>query len=282
MVFMSINDLNNLYPNDEAVLLAIFNTRFNDLKWCPKCGSEAKFYRVRNRQCFVCKDCRHQLYPLVGTMFEHTRVPLKDWMYIIYLFSVSKHGVSAMEIKRHINVNYKTAWRMGHSIRKLMKQPSKKLSGIVEADEAYLGGKMIFIGQKRYWKNKVSMIGAVEQGGRIKSQIIDGSSATTILPYIRSNIRKGSTLFTDQAAVYYRTRENYTHRTVNHRKHSFSYNGVHTNTIEGFWSHLKRSLKGTYHGVSADYLQSYINESVFRHNYRGQEIYPLLLQSSIT
>lgn len=277
---MSIDDLNNLYPNNESVMQSIFDMRFKE-KFCPKCGSETKFYRVKKRQSFACKDCGYQIYPLAGTIFNRTHISLKSWMFVIFLFSKSKHGISAAEISRMIGVSYKTAFKMGHKIRSLMTQPKGKLKGIVEADEAYLGGEMIFIGEKRYWKNKVAMIGAVEQGGRVKSQIIDGSSATTIIPYVNSNIRKGSTLFTDQAAVYRRTKENYKHRTVNHRRHSYSYNGVHTNTIEGFWSHLKRALKGTYHGVSPAHLQKYIDECVFRHNNRVKEVYPVLLELAI-
>ena len=108
------------YPNDDACLDAVFQDRFGDLKYCPKCAAETKFYRVKKRQCYACMHCGYQLFPLADTIFRKTTTPLKDWFYAIYLFSVSKNGVSAKELERHLGVTYKIAWRMCREIRKLM------------------------------------------------------------------------------------------------------------------------------------------------------------------
>lgn len=273
---MSITEFNNQFPDDASALEAIFNMRYGNLEFCPSCAAETKFYPLKDRKCFSCKWCGHQIYPLVGTIFERTHIPLKNWLFVLYLVSISKHGLSAAEVQRHIGVSYKTAFRMMHLIRKLMKQPNEKLTGVVEADEAYLGGEMIFIGEKRYWKNKASIVGVVERKGTARARVVSGVSATTVIPYLKANIQEGSVYSTDQAAVYHRARRDYWHKSVNHGKHEFANGDIHTNTIEGFWSHLKRTLKGTYHGVSSKYLQNYIDESVFRHNYHDKSIFSVL------
>lgn len=270
---MSITDFNNQFPDEAACLQAVFDMRYKDLNHCLNCAAETVFYRVKGRTCFACKWCGYQIYPLVGTIFQNTHVPLKSWLFVIYLVSTSKHGLSAAEVQRHIGVSYKTAFRMMHLIRKLMKQPDYKLTGTVEADEAYLGGEMVFIGEKRYWKNKASIVGVIERKGSARAQVVDGVSATTIVPYLKGKVREGSVLYTDQASVYHRAKRDYWHSSVNHSKHEYVDGIVHTNTIEGFWSHLKRSLRGTYHGVSYKYLQNYIDESVFRHNHRDKNIF---------
>ncbi|MFH1994923.1 MAG: IS1595 family transposase, partial [Nitrospinota bacterium] len=138
----TIRQFNKKYPNDDACLREVFEQRNKEAKVCPSCGKPFKFYRVTNRKCFACSCCGYQIHPLAGTIFHKSRTGLRDWFFAIFLFSTSKNGVSAKEIERHIGVTYKTAWRMAKEIRKLFREISPPhLSGIVEMDETYIGGK---------------------------------------------------------------------------------------------------------------------------------------------
>ena len=130
------------FPDDDTCLDYMFNLAYGNLPACPQCGVvEPRYYRVRNRKCYACNDCGYQISPLANTIFHKSETPLTKWFYAIYLFSVGKNGVSAKEIERHLGVTYKTAWRMAKQIRLMMQQGGSPLSGVVEADETYVGGK---------------------------------------------------------------------------------------------------------------------------------------------
>lgn len=263
------------YPDDDACLEAIFQNRFGDLKFCPQCGAETMFYKIKKRQAYACKWCAYQLHPLADTIFRKTTTPLKDWFYAIYLFSVSKNGVSAKEIERHLGVTYKTAWRMAKQTRLLMQQDTEKLTGTVQADETYIGGRR----HRANWvTEKTAVIGIVEKYGSAKASVVGHVNATVAIPYLKANIALGSTIHTDESKIYLRVKRDYLHETVNHSKEQYVRAGVHTNQIEGFWGQLKRSISGTYHCVSPKYLQSYVNEFVFRYNFRDVAVCPVLLE----
>jgi transposase len=164
------------YPDDNACLESVFQNRFWDLMYCPKGAAETKFYRVKKRQCYACMHCGYQLHPLANTIFRKSSTSLWNWFYAIYLFSVSKNGVSAKELERHLGVTYKTAWRMAKQIRLLMQQETDMLSGIVEADETYIGGKRQ--GKGRGPIDKTPVLGAVEKNGNAKAVVSDVSSSS--------------------------------------------------------------------------------------------------------
>ena len=263
------------YPDDDACLDAVFKNRFGDIEFCPGCGAQTNFYRVKKRQCYACQWCGYQLHPLAQTIFRKSRTSLKDWFYAIYLFSVSKNGVSAKELERHLGVTYKTAWRMAKQIRLLMAQEGAKLSGVVEADETWIGGKHE---QKRKESGKSTVLGATERGGQARAMVASGANASTAIPFVNATIEAGSDLHTDDSVIYKRAKQNFYHQTVKHSKKEYVRGDVHTNSIEGFWGQMKRSIDGTYHCVSPKYLQSYVNEFVFRYNYRDVAVCPLLLE----
>ena len=267
------------YPDDDACLEAVFQARFGNVKFCPSCAAETKFYRVKKRQCYACQWCGYQLFPLAKTIFRKTTTPLKDWFYAIYLTSVSKNGISAKELERHLGVTYKTAWRMCTQIRLLMQQGTDKLTGIVEADETYVGGKST---RERWHKDKTPVIGVVEKGGQAKASVsTQGMTATIALPFLRASVERGSTIHTDESIIYHRVKREFTHEFINHSKKEYARAGVHTNTIEGFWGQLKRSISGTYHAVSPKYLQSYVNQFVFLYNFRDVAVGPVLLELAL-
>lgn len=274
----TVDTLHQTFPTDDACLDYIFHKQYGAPPACTKCGVvDPKYYRVRNRKCYECKDCGYQLSPLANTIFHKSETDLKKWFFAMYMFSVSRNGVSAKELERTLGVTYKTAWRMAKQIRLMMQQRDTKLSGIVEADETYIGGKTL---TKERWDNKTAIVGIVEKKkktGQVKAFTTPHANATVTLPFLRTNIASGSTLHTDDSKIYYRVKRDFDHDFVNHSKQEYVRAGVHTNTIEGFWSQLKRSIDGTYHCVSPKYLQYYVNEFTFRYNFRQYPIFPYLL-----
>ena len=212
-------------------------------------------------------------------IFRKSSTSLWNWFYAIYLFSVAKNGVSAKELERHLGVTYKTAWRMAKQIRLLMAQDTDKLTGVVEADETYIGGRT---DSMRRFRNKSTVLGVAEKNGQAKAVVADGISATTALPFLKANVERGSTIHTDESRIYSRVKWEFDHETVNHGLKEYVREGISTNTIEGFWSQMKRSIGGTYHCVSPKYLQTYVDEFVFRYNYRGVAVCPALLERAAT
>lgn len=277
----TIDNLHQQFPNDNACLDYIFQQRFNGMVACPKCGvSEPKYYRVRSKKVYECKDCGNQISPLANTIFHKSETPLKKWFYAMYMFSVSGNGVSGKELERTLGVTYKTAWRMCKQIRLMMQQSDQPLTGVVEIDETYMGGTRRKVHQKSQWDNKTAVIGMVEKKkgeGKITAITTKQANATVALPFIRAMARQGTEIQTDESRIYHRVKREYAHRFINHSKEEYSVNGISTNTIEGFWSQMKRAIDGTYHCVSPKYLQLYVNEFVFRYNVRQDAIYPHLL-----
>lgn len=274
------------FPDDDTCLDYMFNLAYSDIPACPHCGViKPRYYRVKGRKCYACNDCGYQISPLANTIFHKSETPLTKWFYAIYLFSVGKNGVSAKEIERHLGVMYKTAWRMAKQIRLMMQQGGDTpLSGIIEADETYIGGKSLRRPDRgSIFDNKSAVVGIVEKQkgvGKVKAFATKSANATNTLPFLRDNILPGSILQTDESRIYSRVKRNFTHEFVNHSKLEYVRSGVHTNTIEGFWGQLKRSLDGTYHCVSPKYLQLYVNEFVYRYNHRNVAAFPALIRAA--
>ena len=270
----TFKDFKKEYPNDRACLLAVLDNRYGNT--CPRCGVVGvKWHPITGRQGFVCSECDSHVYPLADTIFRKTTTSLWNWFYAIYLFSTSKNGVSAKELERHLGVTYKTAWRMAKQIRLLMEDDGDMLSGAVEVDETWVGGRRK-MAQK--YNNKSAVFGAVERDGTIKAKHVKSTGARVLLPEIDKGVSKGSTIYSDEWQAYKTLkRRGYTHTTVNHSALEYVRGDAYTNTIEGFWSQMKRSIDGTYHAVSPKYLQSYVNEFAFRYNHRTVAIGPVLL-----
>ncbi len=268
------------YPTEDACLESIFQARFGDMKVCPKCGAYTKFYRVKKRQCYACMHCGHQLHPLAKTIFRKTTTPLKDWFYAVYLVSVSKNGISAKELERHLGVTYKTAWRMLNQIRVVMTEKGLRLSGETEIDETYIGGKDSNHKGRHSSENKKSVVfGMVERDGSAVARHVISSGARALLPQIQEHVEPSTMIYSDEYATYKSlTRLGYSHEVVKHKNMQYRKGNAYTNTIEGFWGQLKRSIDGTYHVVSPKYLQLYLNEFVFRYNFRGVAVGPVLLE----
>lgn len=239
----TIKQFEENFPNDDACLDFVFKKLYGQQIACPKCGvSESKYYRVRGRKCYECKDCGNQISPLANTIFHKSNTSLKSWFYAIYLFSASKNGVSAKELERHLGVTYKCAWRIANRIRSLMDNNNDILSGAVETDETYIGG---IEKNGKSVRNNIPVMGVVEKGVRAIATVTDYATRSRAIAFVRANVEAGAVLHTDESRIYYWTNKDYDHKTVNHSAKEYARGQVHTNAIEGFWSQLKRSIDGT-------------------------------------
>lgn len=263
----TIKDFRKEFPDDDACLDYIYQVRFGE-KPCPECGRKNTMYRVKNRKCYACSFCAYQIHPTAGTIFHKSSTPLTDWFYSLFLFSSARNGVSAKELQRQLGVTYKTAWRIAHQIRSLMTQGRDPMDGTVEMDETYIGGKRRG-SRGRGADGKTAVAGIAQRGGRVKVMKVDNVKASTLMPILRESVKLGSVVMTDEFPVYNRVEKNgYLHEVVQHGIKEYVRGNAHTNTIEGFWSQVKRSISGTHHAVSQKHLQSYLNEFVYRYNHR--------------
>ncbi len=272
------------FPDDGACLEHLVGRLYPDGIYCPKCERVTKHHRETNRPSYACQYCGHHEHPLVGTIFENSATSLRLWFYAIYLMSSTRCGISAKQLERELGVTYKTAWRMFHKIRSLLDQGDPLFDGTVEADEAYVGGaakwrnKGIPEHKGRGPVDKTPVFGMAQRGkegqsGQIVAKVVDDAGAKSILPHVRTKVLPESVVYTDEAAVYrYNLPDmGYEHDWVSHTNKVYVSGDVHTNTIDGFWTHLKRGVSGVYRGVSPKHLQSYLDEYVFRYNNREDE-----------
>jgi transposase-like protein len=243
---------------------------------CPRCGNPA-VYDLRSRkwhwQCQKCDPNGYRFSLLVGTIFENTNKPLRDWFKVVHLMTTSKKGISALQIQRQMGFgSYNTAHLMCHKIRSAMIQPQEKLGGIVELDETYIGGK----DTNRHWDKKkgtfggkTPVIGAVQRKGNVVARVLEKVTSQAVVDFVGEAIsNKVSLLATDSWPGYSDYLRQYPHGAVDHSRHQYVVGAVHTNTIEGFWSIFKRGVVGTFHKVSAKYLPLYVAEFSFRYNNR--------------
>ena len=244
------------------------------LRWrkgpiCPKCSS-AEITRIYVRNQMNCKSCRHRFTVTAGTIFNDSHLPLWKWFVATYLMIESRKGMSANQLSRTLGVSYKTAWYLCHRIRKAMDEARLKLlTGTVEVDETYVGGKGH--GKRgRGTLNKAIAIGAIQRGGPVRLRSIEHASKQELHAFIKETVGdEAAAIYTDQWKAYQGIADaNTRHETVNHAKHQWVNGDVHTNSVENVWSLLKRSVVGSYHKVSAKHLDAYLNELEWRFNNR--------------
>jgi transposase-like protein len=261
------------FPTDEACMDHLMHVRYGEQVDCPKCGKTGKFHRVRKRPVYQCAWCGHQVSPMAGTPFERSHTPLQKWFYAMYLFSITRHGVSGKELQRQLGVTYKTAWRMGHEIRKYMGDVDgdPPLTDHVEIDETYIGGRKPkikgFTG--RGAKGKTVVMGILERDGELFTKVVPNASRKSLIPPIFERIKAGTRISADEWLPYrILPYLGYKHEVVNHRAKEYARGDVHVNSLEGMWSILKRSIRSTHVHVSAKYLPNYLAEFEYRFNMR--------------
>jgi len=188
------------FPSDEACLDHLMDIRYGFEHICRKCERDSKFHRVSSQRAYACQFCGDHVYPCVGTPFEASRTSLQTWFYAIYLFTTSRNGVSAKELERQLGVTYKCAWRMGHEIRKHMDfvDGETPLTGTVEVDESYVGGKAKGKRGRNAGGNKAVVLGMLERNGDVITKVIPDATHKSIKPHITQNIQAGSQVHSDE------------------------------------------------------------------------------------
>ncbi len=275
----TVFDFERRFPDDAACLEELVRMLYPDGISCPKCRKVTKHHRLQKRPAYSCQFCGHLEYPMKGTIFEGSSTSLKLWFYGMYLMASTRCGISAKQLEREVGVSYPTALRMFRQIRSLLDQDDLLLGGTVEVDESYFGGKDKWRHERKRAHvgtgpvTKTPVIGMVQRGpsrtGKVVAKVADSAKKRDLMPHAKERILPASTVFTDESYAY---RDlgglGYKHSRVNHRQGVYVSGNVHTNTIEGFWATVKRGIGGTYHSVSTDYLQSYLDEYAFRYNHR--------------
>ncbi|MFL5909619.1 MAG: IS1595 family transposase [Gaiellaceae bacterium] len=291
----SLREFQRDFPDDDACLEWLWRERFSpdgEHAHCPKCDESRRFKRYatkQQRQSWTCTACGHHLHPTAGTIFAKSSRPLTDWFYVMFLVSSSRCGIAAKQIERELGCNYKTAWRMLNIVRnKLMAQDDERLSGEVEADESFFGGRPHAYPKRAknaHWDKKPIIFAAVERGGRMKAQVVASSRGPVVTGKVHELVLPKSILFTDEYHAYKRLgREGFSHRRVNHGAKVYVDGDTHTQTVEGFFGLFKTGVRGTHHAISARWLQGYLNEWVWRWDRRHDDeaMFKQLLTSSIT
>ena len=279
----TIQEFYRRFPDDDACLDHLMETRYGMESDCPKCERETKWYRVRKEPSYACEWCGWHIHPMAGTPFERTRTPLQMWFHVMFMFTTTRNGVSGKEIQRQLGVTYKTAWRMGHEIRKSMgwvdgnPQIGGPTGNVVEVDEVFIGGR-----DKQGHDDKTVVMGMLERGGDVVTRVVKDRRMFTLVPEILRYVRQGSRVATDELGSYkLLPEEGYAHGTINHRAGEYVRGPVHTNTIESYWAWLRRGISGTHVWVSEKHLPKYLGEFEFRFNLRKHPhlMFDLLLSS---
>jgi transposase-like protein len=257
--------------------------RWPDGVTCPRCGSKnVLFLEKYNR--WHCRD-KHdapQFTLKTGTIFEDSPLGLDKWLAAMWMVVNCKNGVSSYEIHRALKVTQKSAWFMDHRIRFALQSGSLgKLTGHVEVDETFIGGKARFMHKnkrakviKRGPSGKTIVVGVLERGGKVRAEVVGNRERQTVQAVVRHNVEPGSELSTDEWMAYWGLNADYVHKIINHAE-AYVDGQVHTNGLENFWSLLKRGLKGTYVSVEPFHLFRYLDEQMFRYNHRGNRKAPV-------
>lgn len=281
---MNIIQVYKQFPTQVDCIKHLENMRWNGVPKCPYCNSTNQT-PLKKEHRYHCNNCNTSFSVTVGTIFHKTKCDLQKWFLAISLTLNAKKGISARQLARDIEVTKDTAWYMMMRIRKAFVDDKNMLEGIIEADETYVGGKnknrhndkKTEGGQGRGGEDKISVIGILQRNGNVKATKSKDVSSKTIKKFIKSNVKEGSKLMTDEWRGYNGLSKDYEHKIVKHSSNEYVNGIIHTNTLEGFWSLLKRGVIGQYHYVSRKYINNYINEFCFRYNNRNENSRDLFL-----
>lgn len=289
--FKNLTDLQKFFHSEE-----VCRQWFEELRWggnpvCPHCATASKPYKLKDGKNYECSDknCRSRFSVTVGTIFENTKLPLQKWFFAIYILSSHKKGISSLQLSRDLGITQKSAWFVNHRIREMLaSEKPEMLEGIVEVDETYIGGKEHFKHQspsakakrlkgrrsmpKTQGSDKTMVLGLLQRDGKVVNHIVKNANGASLIPIINKQVKKGSTMVTDQLTAYKELPNwGYNHESVNHSQHEYVKGNAYTATIDGYWGLLKRGIYGIYHQVSPKHLHRYCDEFAFRYNSREKK-----------
>ncbi len=269
---ISTFELFKLFPDQETARKYLESRLWANGIYCPHCGCVENI-TTRKNGFYRCNNCHKDFTVRTGTIFERSHIPLHKWLYAMYLLVTARKGISSLQLSKEIGITQKSAWFVLHRLREACQDDATILSGIVEVDEAYIGGKESNKHESKKLKagrgavGKTAVLGLRERGGRTIALPIPNVNAENLQNTIHNRVNPGTTLHTDDAAAYNGLEGLfYAHETVNHSAGEYKREGIHTNSIESVWAVLKRGLHGVYHQVSEKHLARYVNEFAFRLN----------------
>jgi transposase len=283
---MSLMEFMREWPDDATCLEWLWRERWSEDGThadCPKCKKRRAFKRyatTQRRQSWTCTGCGHHVHPTAGTIFHKSSTSLHLWFYGFYLMTSTRCGISAKHLERELGVNYKTAWRMLNKIRNELMDESDDapLEGDVEADETFPGGKPRARANKTRreaslrWHRKPVVFGMAERKGRVRATVVKNRTKPVLQDTLREYVLPTSMIFTDEWHPYVGIDRYFAgHHRIKHLEKVYVDGDVHTQTIEGFFGLLKNGIRGTYHAVSSNWLQGYLNEYAWRYNHRDDE-----------
>ena len=289
---MSLVDIFERYPTQESCISHLERIRWKDSPHCPHCASVDVAQKQEGERVgrWNCHDCKSSFNVLSGTMFQNTHIPLQKWFLGIQLVMNAKKSLSSHQLSRDLTLNQKTAWYMQTRIRaEMASQDQVILQGIVEADETYLGGKPRPENKKEdtpkhprgRGTEKTPILGAVQRGGEVVARIATDLTSRDIIEFLNKFVKPdGSILMTDESNLYNQVEME--HQSVNHQE-CFVDGIIHTNTIEGFWSLLKRAWFGSHHHYERKYTPLYLAEAAFKYNHRkNKRIFSTFMRGCFT
>ena len=273
---MNLVDINTMFPTDEKCRELLTRLRWPEGVRCPRCKMEVVELETE-KTLYYCKDCDYQFTVTAGTIFNDSHLPLNKWFLATLLLCEAKKGMSACQIQRTLGLgSYKTAWYLCHRIRAAMVESQRPmLSGKVEMDETYIGGKNWWQGKNSLHQGKEVVIGIRQRGGDLRFFHAQDAKSGTLEKYIRENISEDvDILYTDDWKAYRSAarhiRKDGRHKTIRHKLRVYAKGDIYTNTVESAFSLLKRGIMGSWHRISAKHLQAYCEEMTFRFNRRDK------------
>ncbi len=289
-VTISLFELASRYPTDDAARMFLEEQRWHGQPVCPYCGTlvhQHKHHHKGEQGYYHCSTCNQVYTVRTGTIFERSHIGLAKWLFALYYILTARKGVSSLQLSKHLGITQKSTWFMLQRIRTAMSAGSIKLSGTVEIDEAYIGGKESNKHESKKLKQgrgsvgKTPVMGIKERDGNVVAQVVENADKNTAESVIEQNVAANATVNTDKSSIYNGVSAKRNHIKVNHSAKVFVDGMASTNGIESVWAVLKRMFYGTYHQFSRKHLQRYVDECTFRLNQGRCKIHVLDRMNSI-
>tara|TARA_R110002049_G_scaffold304060_4_gene498956 strand:+ start:6032 stop:6964 length:933 start_codon:yes stop_codon:yes gene_type:complete len=285
MNFKSLPQLLDYFKEESTGIAYYEQIRWGDAPACPHCGSVKPYKTNRGWKCRD-KECHKKFTVRVGTIFENSKIPFRIWFAAIWLCTEHKKGISSVQLSIDLGITQKTAWFVLHRIREMLREKSPKMLGenkMVETDATYIGGKernkhlnkrrslddKSLTNEGKPYKAKKTIIGIIERDGKVALKYVSGETTENMVDFVKTHVPNDATIYSDEAAAYKSLKKKYNHDNIKHSLNIYVEGQVHTNTIENFWSVLKRGLYGVYHQVSDKHISRYLDEYAARFNNRS-------------